>query len=98
MGKTQTYKEALQTAVENLEVASGHALAGVLCIAFAREYRELGRLYEEGERLKIDPGMFVDTGDTNIDLILKVVNDIDALRATLININDLEDSSPRREK
>ena len=90
MRKTQNYRAALQTAVENCQDASGHALAGVLCIAFASKYRELGRLYEDGERLQVDPGMFVDTGDTNIDLILKVVNDIDALIETLININGLE--------
>ena len=97
MGKTQTYREALQTAVENLQDASGHALAGVLCIAFAKEYRELGRLYEDGERFQVDPGMFVDMGDTNIDLILKVVNDIDALRETLININGLEARPTKRQ-
>ena len=58
MSKQQTYKEALLSALECLEEAQGHALSGVLNIAFAGGYKELGRLYDVGEILEIEPATF----------------------------------------
>jgi len=90
MSKHQIYKEALYSALECLEEAQGHALSGVLNIAFAGEYKELGRLYEVGEMLQIEPPAFEDTGDANIDLILKVIYEIDSVKERIRNLNGLE--------
>ncbi len=89
MEKQQTYKEALETAVQCLDDAEGHAMSGVLNIAFAGEYKELGRLYDVGEILEIEPAMFEDTEDTNIDLLLKLVYEINSVKETLCNLNGL---------
>jgi hypothetical protein len=89
MRKQLTYIEALEAASECLDEAEGHALSGVLNIAFAGEYNELGRLYENGEIVEIEPGMFEDTGDANVDLILKLVYEINQVKQTLRNLNGL---------
>ncbi|MDQ6608424.1 MAG: hypothetical protein M3Y85_01220 [Bacteroidota bacterium] len=89
MLKHQTYKEALLTAIDCLEDAEGHAMSAVLNIAFAGQYKELGRLYEEGELLNVEPAMFEDTGDLNINIILKVVRVINETKASIRNMNDL---------
>jgi hypothetical protein len=90
MPSHQTYKEALQTALEYLDDAEGHAMAGVLSIAFAGVYKELGRLYEVGEILEMEPAAFNDTGDANIDLILKLVHHINLVKESIRNLNALE--------
>ncbi|MGN6194706.1 MAG: hypothetical protein ACTHOB_07185 [Ginsengibacter sp.] len=90
MSKHQTYKEALQSALNCLEEAQGHALSAVLNIAFAGEYKELGSLYEVGETLQIEPAAFEDTGDANIDLILKVIYEIDSVKDSISNLSGLE--------
>jgi hypothetical protein len=87
MPKQQTYKEALETALECLEESEGHAMSAVLNIAFAGEYKELGKLYEVGEILQVEPSMFEDTGDANIDLILKLVYKINSVKESIRNLN-----------
>jgi hypothetical protein len=90
MAKQQTYKEALKSALECLEEAEGHTLSAILNIAFAGEYKELGRLYEVGEILQVEPAMFEDTGDGNIDLILKLIYEINSVKESIRNLNRLE--------
>lgn len=90
MSKHQTYKEALITALKCLEEAEGHAMSGVLNIAMSGEYKRLGRLYEVGEILEVEPSMFEDTGDPNIELILKVVALIQEVKASICNLNSLD--------
>ncbi len=92
MSKQQTYKEAVITALECLDEAEGHVMSAVLNIAFAGEYKELGRLYEIGEILEIEPAMFEDTGDANIDLILKLVYEINSVKESIRNLNGLGQS------
>ena len=89
MAKQQTYKEALESALECLEEAEGHTMSAILNIAFAGEYKELGRLYEIGEILEIEPAMFEETGDANIDLILKLVREINGVKESIRNLNGL---------
>lgn len=67
----------------------------MLNIAFAGEYKELGRLYEVGEMLQIEPEAFEDTGDANIDLILKIIYQIDSVKESIRNFNGLEDKEIR---
>jgi hypothetical protein len=43
------------------------------------EYKELGRLYDVGQMLQIEPAAFEDSGDVNIDLILKVIYEMDSV-------------------
>lgn len=90
MAEQQTYKEALETALACLDDAEGHAMSAVLNIAFAGEYKELGRLYEIGEILQIEPAMFENTGDANIDLILKLVYHINSVKESIRNLNGLD--------
>lgn len=64
-------------------------MSTVLNIALAGPYKELGSLYEEGELLEIEPAMFEDTGDVNIDLILKLVAIIKKTTKSIRNLNSL---------
>jgi hypothetical protein len=64
------------SALDCLDYAAGHAMSAVLNIAFAGQYKELGRLYEQGQILQVEPEMFEDMGDVNIDLILTLIVNI----------------------
>lgn len=83
------YKEAVETALSCLDEAEGHSMSAILNIAFAGEYKELGKLYEVGEILQIEAAMFEDTGDANIDLILKLVYHINSVKESIRNLNGL---------
>ncbi|WP_018616364.1 hypothetical protein [Segetibacter koreensis] len=89
MSKHQTYKESLLSALDCLDDAAGHAISAVLNIAFAGQYKELGRLYEQGEILQVEPEMFEDIGDVNIDLILKLIVNINETKASIRNLNSM---------
>lgn len=90
MSKFQTYKEALVESIQCLDDAEGHANSAILNIAFAGPYKELGRLHEVGEIFDMDPGMFRDTGDINIDAILRLVETIQQVKESIRNINGLD--------
>ena len=91
MSKQPTYKEALQTALDCLEEAEGHTMSAIFNIAFAGTYREIGRLHEEGEMLQLEAAAFEDTGDANVDLVLKLVYEINSVMDSIRNLNNLED-------
>ena len=90
MSQHQTYKEALVSAIQCLDDAEGHAMSAVLNIAFAGPHKELGRLYEIGEVFEMEPGMFRDSGDVNIDAILKLLESIQQVKDLIKNLNALE--------
>jgi len=52
-------------------------------------------LYEDGETLQIEPAVFEDSGDVNIDLILKVIYQVDLVKACIRILNGLEDKEIR---
>ena len=89
MSQHQSYKEALITSLECLEDAEGHAMSAVLNIAFAGPHKELGRLHEIGEILNMEPDMFRDTGDVNIDKILQLIDHIQQVKDAIKNISGL---------
>ena len=90
MSQHQTYKEALLSAIQCLDDAEGHAMSAILNVAFAGPDKELGRLYDLGEIFEMEPAMFRDTGDINIDAILKLVESIQQVKESIKNINALE--------
>ena len=90
MSQHQSYKEALVSAIQCLDDAEGHAMSAVLNIAFAGPHQELGRLYEIGEVFEMEPAMFRDTGDINIDAILKLVESIQQVKESIRNLHGLE--------
>ena len=47
-------------------------------------------MYEVGEILQIEPAMFEDSGDANIDLILKLVYEINSVKDSIRNIGAIE--------
>ena len=53
-------------------------------------YKELGRLHEVGEIFDMDSGIFRDTGDINIDAILRLVETIQQVKESIRNINGLD--------
>ena len=68
MQKNQTYKEAILSTLQCLDDAEGYVMSSVVNLALSGVYKELGNLYETGEILRVEPAMFRDTGDANIDL------------------------------
>jgi len=52
-------------------------------------------LYEDGEIFDVEPSGFKDTRDMNIDLILKVIYQIDSVKESIRNLNGLEDREIR---
>ena len=99
MSQIPTYKESLTNAIDCLDEAEGHAVAAATNIALAGPYRELGSLFEVGEMFEFDPAMFEDTGDANIDIVLKVVADIAQAKESIRNLNSLvnDESASMRE-
>lgn len=89
MSRHQTYKEALLSALDCLEGAEGHAMSAVVNIALAGKYKRLGRLYEDSDIFDAVPAMFEDIGDINIDLILKAIAVINETKASIRNLNGL---------
>ena len=89
MSQHQTYKEALLSSIQCLDDAEGHAMSAVLNIAFAGPHKQLGRLYEIGEVFEMEPAMFRNTGDINIDAILKLLESIQQVKDSIKNLNGL---------
>ncbi len=89
MSVQQIYKEAQLSALQCLDDAEGHANSALLNIAFAGPHKELGKLYEIGKIFDMQPSMFADTGDKNINIILQLIEAIQQAKERIKNLNGL---------
>jgi hypothetical protein len=89
MPRPQNYKDAITDALESMDEAAIHTFTAVVAVAMAGPYKEISGLHEIGEIMQLEPDMFRNTGDINIDTILKVMDCIQEARATLINLNGI---------
>ena len=86
----QDYKETIEDAIRTLHEAEIEIFTSMVNVGFKGAYDEISKLHEVGEILNLEIAMFENTGDTNLDALVKIVKEISRTKHHLININGLD--------
>jgi hypothetical protein len=84
------YREALTDAVYELQEVENKVFTALVNIAFKGVYDDLSKLHEPGEVMNLELPMFEETGDTNLDLLVRLVKKIAHIKKQLMEDNALD--------
>ncbi|WP_207492773.1 hypothetical protein [Aridibaculum aurantiacum] len=84
------YKKTLEQAVYALHDAETQVFTAMVNIGFAGVYEDISQVYEHGETINLELAMFENTNDANIDLMVEVINKINTIKNSIMNINNLD--------
>ena len=88
--KVAAYTETVLKAVMRLQVAGEELKESLVNVAFTCTYREITEGLDENETLPMEVTYFEDTGDVNVDILLKVVKHIITAKLSMMNLNGIE--------
>ncbi|MBA2330573.1 MAG: hypothetical protein ACR2KB_11400 [Chitinophagaceae bacterium] len=86
----EDYQDTLKDAVRILHDAEIEIFTAMVNVGFKGTYDEISKLHEVGEVLNLEIAMFENTGDANLDTLVKIVKEISRTKHQLININGLD--------
>jgi hypothetical protein len=86
----EDYQDTLKDAVRILHDAEIEIFTAMVNVGFKGAYDEISKLHEVGEVLNLEIAMFENTGDANLDTLVKIVKEISRTKHQLININGLD--------
>lgn len=86
----QDYKQTIEDAIRTLHEAEIEVFTAMVNVGFKGAYDEISKLHEVGEILNLEIAMFENTGDNNLDLLVKIVKEISRTKHQMINLNNLD--------
>ena len=87
---THHYKKSLVLAATELDEAENKLKDALVNVAFAGVYKDITEVCEEGDEIQMHAAYFEDTGDPNIDLLYKVVEQLVRAKHSLMSANAIE--------
>lgn len=90
------YKDSLRDALKNLYEVNGLLFDSMIPIAMTGELKEWSKSVPIGENHHFDFDLFKNCQDTNLQLIVKLIEKVDETYHTIKNINaiEIEDDEP----
>ena len=88
--QTDNYKENLKEALKNLITVNKSIFDSLIPISMQGELKEFNDSVPIGEIHQFDFELFKNSGDTNIQLLVKLIENVDATFETIKNINNIQ--------
>lgn len=88
--QSDSYKENLKEALKNLIKVNESIFNSLIDISMQGDLKEWNSEVPIGETHQFDFELFKNSGDTNIQLLVKLIENVDATFETLKNINSIE--------
>jgi len=88
--QTDYYKENLKEALINLNIVNQSIFDSLVAISMQGELKEWNDLVPVGESHHFSFEMFKNSNDTNIQLLVQLIEKIDTTFETIKNINSIE--------
>ena len=96
--QSEGYKECLKDALENLKTANGNIYNCMIQVLMQGEMKEWNDQVPIGEVHSFDYELFKNSTDTNIQLLVKVIETVDDTYNSIKNINGIEMEEEGEEK
>lgn len=84
------YKENLKEALKNLIKVNESIFNSLFDISMQGDLKEWNNAVPIGETHQFDFELFKNSGDTNIQLLVKLIENVDATFETIKNINNIQ--------
>lgn len=84
------YKENLKEALKNLIKVNESIFNSLIDISMQGDLKEWNNAVPIGETHQFDFELFKNSGDTNIQLLVKLIENVDATFETIKNINNIQ--------
>lgn len=88
--QSDSYKENLKEALKNLIKVNESIFNSLIDISMQGDLKEWNNEVPIGETHQFDFELFKNSGDTNIQLLVKLIENVDATFETIKNINSIE--------
>ena len=88
--KPDNYKENLKEALKNLIKVNESIFNSLIDISMQGDLKEWNNEVPIGETHQFDFELFKNSGDTNVQLLVKLIENVDATFETIKNINSIE--------
>ncbi len=88
--QTENYKENLKEALKNLIAVNGSIYNSLIDITMQGELKEWNNSVPIGEVHQFDFELFKNSGDTNIQLLVKLMEHVDETFESIKNINSIK--------
>ena len=88
--QSEQYRESLKDALKNLIEVNSMIYDSMIPIAMAGELKEWSSSVPIGETHNFDFELFKNCGDTNIQLLVKLIEKVDETYHTIKNMNAIE--------
>ena len=88
--QTENYKSNLKSALENLIKVNESIFNSLIDISMQGDLKEWNNAVPIGETHQFDFELFKNSGDTNIQLLVKLIENVDATFETIKNINSIQ--------
>ena len=88
--QTDNYKENLKEALKNLIKVNESIFNSLIDISMQGELKEWNDTVPIGETHQFDFELFKNSGDTNVQLLVKLIETVDTTFETIKNINSIQ--------
>ncbi len=92
------YKKTIEQAVYALHEAETEIFTAMVNVGFAGVYEDISKVYDHGESINLELAMFENTSDTNLDLMVDLINQLVSVKNSLMNLNNLDLDLDREEE
>lgn len=88
--QSENYRENLSEALKNLVVVNESIFSSLISISMQGELKEWNDTISIGESYNFDFAIFKNSNDTNIQLLVEIIEKVDTVYQTIKNINGIE--------
>ncbi|MEI2824286.1 MAG: hypothetical protein V9F02_12795 [Chitinophagaceae bacterium] len=88
--QTENYKENLKKALKNLIRVNESIFNSLIDISMQGDLKEWNDTVPIGETHQFDFELFKNSGDTNVQLLVKLIETVDTTFETIKNINSIQ--------
>ena len=85
------YHKLLEETVSQLEAMKISLFSSIVNIGMVGVYPEIHACMNEGDSYEFEPAHFMDTGDANLDILMKALEALAEAKESLKNLNAIEE-------
>jgi hypothetical protein len=87
----QEYRETIIETLNKLEVAQTRLFTAMVNVGMKGTHIDIDTVFDLGEVYDFEIEMFEDSGDANLDIIVKLLKQMEAAKQSLMNLNAIDE-------
>ena len=86
----QEYRDTIVETLNTLEVAQTRLFTAMVNVGMTGTHIDIDTAFDLGEIYNFEIEMFEDSGDANLDLIIKLLKQMEVAKQSLMNLNAID--------